>query len=155
MDIPIAYCPYGIPGDHLWVRETFGINLVGFERGQLPRTRSIDQSTAELCEIIYRADGEINKQFEPEMGTTKWIWRPSVHMLRWASRIKLEILGIRIERLQEIDERDAICEGLVKKTNDKVYAIGRFIQFWDSLYAKRGYGWKENPWVRVIEFIKI
>jgi hypothetical protein len=90
----ICACPHGIPGDRLWVRETW---------------RPQDGMTIECQhkdEIEYRADGDRPK--EP----TDCHWKPSIFMPRWASRITLELTDLRVERLQEISEDDAIAEGL-------------------------------------------
>lgn len=134
-------CPYGAPGDLLWVRETFG-----WHEGIL----------------VMRADcGPIHE------ATTKW--KPSIFMPRWASRITLEITRIRVERLQEISEEDAKAEGVTedKETCDhkrysceEVGCLGPgfrapYMELWESLNAKRGFGWKANPWVWVVEFRKL
>ena len=79
-------------------------------------------------------------------------------MFRWMSRINLEITGVRVERLQEISEADIKAEGISLDTDmfptintiDKLTV--RFSRLWDSINAKRGYGWSVNPWVWVIEF---
>jgi len=77
-------------------------------------------------------------------------------MPRWASRITLEITGIRVERLQEITEEDAIAEGIIETSHalpgGKLTAYGEYMLLWDALNAKRGYPWESNPWVWVIEF---
>jgi uncharacterized protein YhfF len=77
-------------------------------------------------------------------------------MPRWASRITLEITGVRVERLQEITEENAMREGdpaqgIIGTENTH---IDWFKVLWDSLNATRGYGWDTNPWVWVIEFKK-
>jgi len=78
-------------------------------------------------------------------------WYPSIHMPRWASRITLEILNVRIERLQEMSEYDAIKEGFAPQGHS--LALAYFIELWDSLYTKKPeYQWQANPWVWVIEF---
>jgi hypothetical protein len=78
---------------------------------------------------------------------------PPIHMPRWASRISLEITGVRVERVQDISEADALAEG-VDRTNTSLpgYATERFRRLWDSINAARGFGWEVNPWVWVIEF---
>lgn len=76
-------CPYGAPGDRLWVRETF--NHCAYKP-------------------FYRADGPMHED---------WKWKPSIHMPRWASRITLEITAIRVEQLQDITEEDAKAEGCI------------------------------------------
>ncbi|KKK61125.1 hypothetical protein LCGC14_3017480 [marine sediment metagenome] len=79
-------------------------------------------------------------------------------MPRWASRINLEITGVRVERLQEITWQDCKAEGITLETdlfptvNPESKYLDRFKRLWDFLNAKRGYGWSANPWVWVIEF---
>lgn len=91
---------------------------------------------------------------------------PSIHMPRWASRLTLEITGIRVERLQQITEGDAIAEGVEQIFDGRVswlspdggrnfFARDAFLDRWNSLNAKRGYGWSVNPWVWVVEFRKV
>lgn len=74
-------------------------------------------------------------------------WTPSIFMPRWASRILLEIVKVRVERIQEITLQDMWAEGMDTPT--------QFELLWDSLNAKRGYGWSKNPWVWVLEFRKV
>jgi len=142
----VIKCPYGGIGDRLWVRETWRVI-----------------ANEERYGIVFK-DGGI-KFFEGQ--TTYKIedkWRPSIFMPRWASRITLEITGVRVERLQDICESDVISEGcpdiplLYEPQNmsriDVLNAqrLSWFAELWDSLNAKRGYGWDTNPWVWVIEF---
>lgn len=91
-------------------------------------------------------------------------WLPSIHMPRWASRITLEITDVRVERLHEITVGDLIEEGIIKLENAHIetypldlivnrsehYTI--WVKLWDSIYAKRGYPFKDNSWVWVVEF---
>lgn len=127
------FCPYGQPGDHLWVRETWGEFFL---------------DGAGEC-VVYRADGEIDMS---HMAFGRW--RPSIHMPRWASRITLEVTGIRAERVQDITIRDILAEGIDSSPSwdsDDVIAA-KWIELWDGINAKRGYSWDSNPWVWVIEF---
>ncbi len=156
----IPFCPYGAPGDRLWVRETWKPwpNTAG------PELRGPDDMGA-----IYAATWDKSGGHG---------WKPSIHMPRWASRITLEVTGVRVERLQEISEADAQAEGVepnwsgpldgwsaeehgfigVLDTNaddqDGYFRTAReaFQQLWDSINATRGYGWESNPWVWVVEF---
>lgn len=128
-------CPYGQPGDRLWVRETWACD----EYGRRHQSQGM---------VYYRADAE-------SMGT----WRPPIHMPRWASRIDLEITAVRVERVREISEADACAElgaPLVWPGPDpepyRRDMIGAFANIWDEIYSKRGYGWDINPWVWVVEF---
>ena len=125
-------CPYGKPGDRLWVRETaYYYYLLG-------------KKTAVAG---YFADG-----FKPMYSIH--IKCPSIHMPRWASRINLEITDLRVERVQEITETDLIGEGF-DGYNGTWRDEERFHHLWDSINAKRGYPWKDNPWVWVVEFKRV
>ena len=128
-------CPYGVPGDLLWVRETWAYETdFGTHTGK----------------TVYRADGDMR---EAEGGKPTDKWRPSIHMPRWASRITLLVTGTRVERLQDISEADAIAEGCGGGHNygDGTARTG-FAMLWDLINAKRGAGWDANPWVWVVEF---
>lgn len=131
-------CPHGQPGDRLWVRETFADEGCRMRR--------------EDC--YYRADGECDLQGGR--------WTPSIHMPRWASRITLEITGVRVERLQDISEEDAIAEGPpglkfpAPPGSFWVTDDGRrkaFRSLWESINGPES--WKQNPWVWVIEFKRL
>lgn len=122
-------CPYGQPGDRLWVRETFYVNAAG--------------------EIIYRADFEPGSFAHDSKG-----WRPSIFMPRTHSRIDLEVMSVKVEQVQTITPRDAGEEGIIGYMDGStgVRVVGRFAVLWDSINAKRGYGWAENPYVWAITF---
>jgi hypothetical protein len=120
--------PFGNVGDHLWVRETFG-----------------------PCEggVIYKAD-EL-EAVKPDGGK----WTPSIHMPRWASRITLLVTDIRVQRVKEISEEDAIAEGIdLKGYRSNTFGIsGRehrieFSTLWQSIYNT----WDANPWVWAATF---
>jgi hypothetical protein len=133
----MLHCPHGALGDRLWVRETWA-------------RYNIDQ---ESHQIAYRAT-------EPADWPADGQWRPSIHMPRWASRIDLEIIGVRVERLQEISEADACAEGAIQAlctgypyhNPPSTYRNG-FSQIWESINGSES--WAENPWVWVIEFKRI
>ena len=119
--------------DRLWVKETF---------------------TACAGKPFYRADGQMHAD---------WKWRPSIFMPRKYSRIDLEIMDLRVERIREITEPDAKAEGCsdcpylmpgeaVRFLGCENFALMRFRNLWDDLNAGRGYGWVENPAVWVVEF---
>ncbi|PLK89102.1 hypothetical protein CWN56_22075, partial [Klebsiella pneumoniae] len=91
-------------------------------------------------------------------------WRPSIHMPRWASRILLEITGVRVERLNSISQEDAQAEGLELTGWRPTYSdpdsggevmtpYDNFAQLWESIYGEES--WKANPWVWVIEFKRV
>ena len=124
--------PYGQPGDKLWVKETF-----------LPRL----QNTA----AIYRAD--LNEPEASGIGALYGGWKPSIFMPRWASRITLEVVSVKVERVQEISEQAAASEGIQSITPDwKKNPVGVFAVLWDAINANRGFGWDNNPWVWTVEF---
>ena len=144
--LPIDFCPYGIPGDRLWVRETWRTDKLG--EGEYPVRKG--------QWIECRATPDIPPPTYPGR------WRASIHMPRWASRIDLEITDIRVERVQEISPQDVCREGIRPTIPggfeiDECDWIGaqQFKPLWDSINAKRGYGWDMNPWVWVISFRRI
>ncbi|MGA7887632.1 MAG: hypothetical protein WCA44_18000 [Acidobacteriaceae bacterium] len=129
-------CPYGVPGDRLWVRETF---IAGWpsEDGEI---QQFDEDGNEWprkvnsCPVWYRAD--------PSSREFRWIdrdtgemrnppWRSALHMPRWASRLTLEITDVRVQRVNEISEE------------------------WDSINAERGFPWDSNPWVWALTFRRL
>lgn len=133
-------CNYGKPGDRLWVREKHGIQLEPYD--ELPKG-----------EVVYAADWPTDATFQFEGGGSAW--RPSIFMPRWASRITLEITGVRVERLQEISSDDAYDEGYPKiRPNQWKIKWPRmwFAEYWDSLNLRTSYSFESNPWVWVIEF---
>ncbi|RQZ50896.1 hypothetical protein [Burkholderia sp. Bp9099] len=132
-------CPQGKPGDRLWVRETWNWekNAIGSKRDE---------------------DGPFAYAASPTHGSSiDGKWHPSIHMPRFASRITLEITGVRAERLQSISDADAEAEGVdflrhVPNADETLNARGLFRCLWDGLNATRGHGWDANPWVWVVEF---
>jgi len=136
----IVSCPYGQPGDRLWVRETFGVCTFCGKVGAYRAT-----PTGECGDACWACNRTIEK------------WKPPIFMPRWASRITLEITAVRVERLKDITVEDAQAEGV---TPLGVEGDGRrwraaFRELWDSLNLKRGYGWDANPWVWVLSFKRV
>ncbi len=140
------HCPFGQVGDRLWVRETWQGPLVAEQHLEDYRVNADKFQTPEFCE--YAADGGARPEFCDLDDNARQGWRPSIHMPRWASRITLEITGVRVERLQDISEADAIAEGGTKHFN-----IDWFGPLWASIYG--GDSWNANPWVWVIEFRRV
>lgn len=146
-------CPYGKVGDRLWVREAWCKVTDPF---------AISEGIGYKADMDFVMDakgrfkdGDTVWNFEkPEA----WKFKPSIHMPRWASRITLEITNIRVERIHDISIEDIIAEGC-STTLREGYACEdlreQFSILWDSINAKRGFGWSENPWVWVIKFQKI
>lgn len=124
--IKLVHCPFGKPGDRIWVRETYGD--CGFR-------------------LVYRADTDDGAKCKVEC------WTPSIHMPRWASRILLEITDVRVEKLASVSDEDAGKEGY--PADPSPYGGGMdkwfwFRQLWDGIYPEQSF--KHNPWVWVIEF---
>lgn len=147
-------CPYGQRGDRLWVREAW-------QHANFPLGPYQDGTTvfyrADYMDDPHGPDGEKSPQGKYR------IWKPSIHMPRTASRITLEITGVRVERLQDIIEGDAIAEGIERTGRHwKSYSgPGRFCRspissyqtLWESI---NGVGsWAANPWVWVILFKRV
>ncbi len=141
----VLACPYGQPGDRLWVRESFNWSTDELLLPSEPHHHCPERAAWAAQNVVWRADG---KRTHPEYG--KALWLPSIHMPRWASRILLEITNVRVERVQEISVADAKAEGVCGLS-----ARAEFLMLWESINAKRGFGWDANPWVWVVEFRRI
>lgn len=156
----LGQCPYGLPGNLLWVRESWA---------EVPW---VDTEGKEGSRVLFRADEPGRNVFDPERGDR---WRPSIHMPRWASRIALRVTDVRVERLRDITEADAIAEGARRfdslpsehpygqdarwsmeepTSTDQCLGSARFAfaNYWNKLNEKRGHGWDSNPWVWVVTF---
>lgn len=138
-------CPYGSPGDQLWVREAHAFVPEPAYRGSSGIYQQINPSDGyQAC--VYRENFDRARSFP---------WRPSIHMPRWASRIQLEITAVRVERLQDISEEQAQAEGAppltvkLKKLATRAYRMG-FIDLWCRINGDES--WDANPWVWVVEF---
>lgn len=145
-------CPLGTVGDRIWVRETHHLDQYGY---------------------TYKADGDWIKDMRENgaFGCDEK-WTPSMHMKRCASRILLEITNVRVERLNDISEQDAIAEGIdtdwLAESQDNYDCIadhhmtgrptakGHFSYLWQSIYGDdKSKCWEKNPWVWVIEFKRV
>jgi len=130
------WCPYGGPGDRLWVRE----RLQNWH-GQA---------------MYYRYNWADCTLVNPQLD---WRWKrntiSSMFMPKVAVRIWLEITGVRVERVQEISEEDALAEGVETNRGNGGKCRRDFAMLWDSINAKRGFDWDVNPWVWVVEFRRI
>ncbi len=169
-------CPYGRPGDQLWVRETWRIGAWDETRPAFaldyrdgPRKEWVDvpdpmcdedamfyrlwqQSTDDAIKAGLQTADDGNYHWEP--GQSPCRWRPSIHMPRWASRILLEITVVRVERLQDISVSDAIREGYDGSNPSPVDpSIKWYADLWESIHGPGS--WAVNPWVWVIEFRRI
>lgn len=151
-------CPYGAPGDVLWVRESWYYDLP-------PHTLPSDRPEGFDADSLYfRADGECCAQIPEcqcaEVGKPKW--KPSIHLPRWACRLWLRVKSVRVERVQEISAADVDAEGYPQGGTEPqclqtMTEIRRswYRDLWDSINAERGFGWAANPWVWVVEFERI
>lgn len=135
-----GFCPYGQPGGQLWVRETWARD---------------DEDGA----IMFRADlgRDINADAWEQGrvdGVPRYRWRPSIFMPRWASRITLEVTGVRVERVQDISRGDAMAEGCpfanMARGDDPRHW---YAELWGSIHGPGS--WDANPWVWVIEFKRV
>lgn len=157
-------CPYGVPGDRLWVRETFGVwrktsvYCDEFEVGkEATRGMTLVEHEAEYghndLNIAYRADAD-----------DEGPWYPSIFMPRWASRTTLEITDVRVQRLKDISEEDALAEGIVWRTGPRYSAsddhnmewdrpTDAYRELWESINGEGS--WSANPWVWVVEFRRV
>lgn len=142
-------CPFGQPGDRIWVRETWAEAGAG-----APDLK------------LYRADypEHVPTHYENVPPADEIRWTPSIHMPRWASRLTLEITGVRVERLNSISQEDAQAEGMELTGWRPTYSdpdsggevwtpYDNFAELWESIYGEES--WKANPWVWVIEFKRI
>lgn len=146
-------CPYGQPGDRLWVRESFA---------------KIDGQTRPWIETDYRATYTHGDRLGDTLGIKKR-WTPSIHMPRSASRITLEVEEVRVERLQDISDADAIAEGCAQNHNGYFWggphavsghkqmatAKDAYADLWNSINGNTPGSWDENPWVWVVAFRRL
>ncbi len=160
-DIKEVLCPYGWIGDRLWVRENFCPVY----------PQDPHYNGGRPIEYDYQATYKHGDRLGDLMGLKKK-WRPSIHMPRAASRITLEVTGVRVERLQNISEADAIAEG-IERCEDffecktwRVYGepegsdvvapddpVGSYRSLWESINGPDS--WEANPWVWVVEFKRL
>jgi len=145
-------CPYGEIGDILWVRETFTYGSEMDENGEFNNNR-----------YWYRADEDWkqlewvrNRDEDNEMVCAEPKWKPSIFMPRIASRITLQITNIKVERLQDISEADAVKEGidLSKTSGDWEHTpVQEFEKVWTKINGEES--WNKNPFIWAIEFKRI
>lgn len=144
-------CPYGSPGDRLWVRETW--------RPRISHSHGMDACDCEDVNVRYAADDEVwyfgHRDIPDDWLMPKAAKRGNVsplYMPRWASRITLEITDIRVERVQGISEKDALAEGSPLKSGSYYHATW-FRELWDSIHGLGA--WERNDWVWVISFKRL
>lgn len=156
------FCPYGKPGDRIWVRETFQGPLFDYDLMDSYCKDPTPFEKPEFC--VYKADGVPAPEFYDADDELHCCWRPSIHMPRWASRILLEITDVRVERLNAISQEDAQAEGMELTGWRPTYSdpdsggevwtpYDNFAQLWESIYGEES--WKANGWVWVISFKRV
>lgn len=138
---------YAAPGDRLWVRETFA---------------KVDGQTQPWIETDYRATYTHGDRLGDSLGVRKR-WTPAIHMPRAASRIDLEVVDVRVERLQAISEDDAIAEGIERRgpgwrwysdpTAFTSQPVTSYRDLWETINGPGS--WDANPWVWAVEFRRI
>jgi hypothetical protein len=159
-------CPYGQPGDRLWVKETWYDDFqrqpgeaheMNVDRLDDGRIEGIEYRASHDC-----ANFEAGCPCNPDGDGKRSEWRPSIFMPRWASRITLEVTSVRVERLQDITEEDALAEGVpplraiaggIEIPCAPRYRDG-FRQLWDAINGDRA-TWASNPWVWVVGFKRV
>jgi len=145
------HCPYGVVGDRLWVRET-------------TRIRKSDPPTATYVASLTPVIGVPSARYPHWLDRAIWWYSrdvcPSIHMPKAMTRIWLEIVSERAERLQGITIGDIMAEGIdpscdVAKQRKHRVSGGAFVELWDKLNAKRGHPFSANDWVWVVEFQRL
>lgn len=161
------FCPYGVPGDRLWVRETWKPKR-GYGYQSNHTSEDLLHFGCNQSHILYKATDEHDGEYQ---------WRSPRFMPRWASRIDLENVDVRIQRVQEISEDDAVAEGCMEAHMEHdvdciddncalaggiddcegvpVLAKEEYAELWDTINAKRGFPWASNPWVWAITFKRV
>lgn len=162
----LAKCPFGEVGDRLWVKETWSVVSHAFDDDGLMIDYVPDRPAKAVHEkpfgrgyysghAIYAADGGFTWGDDDGCVDGRSCWKPSIHMPRWASRITLEITGVRVERLHAITLGD-ICKEFGCGLYDfqpATYGFTVWEELWKSIYGDDS--WQANPWVWVIEFKRL
>lgn len=163
----LVRCPYGEPGDHLWVRETWGEyrERTEVERAQTQAAWDSVVAGADMVDAALRIPAGTGARravyaadFDAATRAEMAPWRPSIHMPRWASRITLEITDVRVQRLQDISGDDCIAEGVDPAQDDTARdedARNRaaYASLWESINGAGS--WDANPWVWAITFRRV
>ncbi|WP_323067222.1 hypothetical protein [Klebsiella quasipneumoniae] len=171
---------FGKPGDQVWVRETWGVVSHELDEDGRIQPWTPNRPATAIHEMpfgngyysghaIYAADGDFTWCDDDGYEDGRSCWKPSIHMPKAASRILLEITGVRVERLNAISEEDAEAEGIDMEAlydsqdcydciadhnmTGRPTVTGAFKYLWESIYGEEG--WKSNPWVWVIEFKRV
>lgn len=167
-ELTSANCPYGEPGDRLWVREMFRFpSQVDKDSPAKVGASALDANYPKpWCPTKYQADGTttVEGQDISDWGDGTWgKGRPSIFMPRWASRIDLEVVAVRVERVQAITSSDALAEGIQEYSGcenqhdmEAWDPVDEFRKLWDSINGKRpGCAWSDDPWTWCIEYKRV
>lgn len=147
-------CPYGAPGDRLWVREAFALSIRDPDSAFEPDTKDPSCWDGAAYRATYSGGDWEHRYENGRLIRVPPPWRPSIHMPRWASRITLEVTAVRVERLQAITEEDACAEGCTPLQMDHGSYLPTFEGLWDRINGKR-HPWASNPWVWVVNFRRV
>ncbi|ODQ06478.1 MULTISPECIES: hypothetical protein [unclassified Shigella] len=161
-------CPLGKIGDRVWVRETWSVVSHEFDDDGLMIDYVPDRPTKVVREmpyghgyytghVIYSADGDFTWGDDDGCIDGRSCWKPSIHMPRWASRITLEIIDVRVERLKDAGDTEFKSEGYPLErelTGGSMDPFCWFRNLWDSV-SPTNFKYEDNPWVWVIEFKRI
>jgi len=163
-------CPYGQPGDRLWVRETWCRWYGGMRNGADTANGCEPSGTCGVTYLVDMARKRVENAYWDRIRGHSVLagfesshakWRPSIHMPRWASRLTLEVTEVRVQRLQEISDADVQAEGVSVDGTPKALSpesrrATAWRWLWDSINGRRkGCSWSDNPWVWVISFRKV
>jgi hypothetical protein len=168
-------CPYGAPGDRIWVKETHRFLRESFGLMEPQTSVSCQYRASEhVCDWSYwkvvasatqdtlpNGWSKMDRRIGQMRGFTipkPVAWRPSIFMSRWASRLTLELTAVRLERLQDISEADAIAEGIPAVSlhdldADSIAPSAHYRALWEQINGARS--WAKNPWVWVLTFRKV
>jgi hypothetical protein len=140
MQVERYWCPFGSPGDMLYVRECWGPRM---ENGKPVEVQQYVKYRADFADDSLPADGMDWHTYEDK-------WRPSIHMPKWAARLWLEIVSVRVERIQEITSDDCLLEGIEPQgIGSDMAMVAAFRKSWDSIYPG---SWDRNDFIWRIEF---
>lgn len=152
-------CPYGAPGDRMWVQE--GHWLTGFYQ----ESEGVDADHVERPEVgcHYTAGGKMRAVRLTSGEAAKLRRRvtdrsrrqPGRFMYRSCSRLTLEVVSVRVERVQEISGEGILAEGYWMREDADEAPSEWWVRRWDAINAKRGHPWESNPWVWVVEFRRV
>lgn len=163
----LRLCPFGKPGDRLWVREAFRFpqSLDHLSPSEIGEKALAAGYPKPWCPTQFEADGlrrtpqEWRDFVTPPQANEAGRLRASMHMPRWASRITLEVTGVRVERVQDISGMNAVREGVSIPAHipqdgaDLDWARREYRRVWEQINGPDS--WSDNPWVWVVEFKRV